>query len=542
VNSPTSHQAPGRYLRSSVVWQPLVHRWPAWPQLIPPHTAALNLRDRLLPVLRSYLKAPRIHAESLRSPAMYSGPFIDDRGRDPADYQGLLDRILTDAVPLLQLADDLDRVRVLLREQADGRALTGLHARLPDSLRGRAELVYDASDHPRLRLFEPLLYRAFEQCGAGQSVSLLPAPDPRRPFALSNPVLPGPGQLDLPLRFADGRLDALAAARYGPVRVPELADILAVPTEHQEFFASLFTDSRPESAGGRVATGTVRMRYFGHACVLVQSEAAAVLLDPVPGYSGDGDQHFTLADLPEGLDAIVLSHGHPDHVNVEALLQLRERTGIVVVPESSAGDLADPDLASLLNALGFPRIRRLGCMEDYTFGPDASVIALPFTGEHADLDIRAKMVPLVTIGGRRLMFATDTAPQVSEFYDQLHAEIGTIDALFIGLECVGAPLTWLYGPLLEAAPTREHDLARRLRGSDATMADRLARQTGARRAYGYAMGIESWLRHFTGSENGPESEQQRQAAAFIQLCANRGVPAQLLRDRGEHVWPALPSR
>jgi L-ascorbate metabolism protein UlaG (beta-lactamase superfamily) len=280
------------------------------------------------------------------------------------------------------------------------------------------------------------------------------------------------------------------------------------------------------------------MRYFGHACVLLESRSTAVLVDPVPGYTDDGYDHFTLADLPTHLDAIVLSHAHPDHVNVEALLQLRHRTRTVVVPAGSGGDLADPDLAAMLGALGFRSVTRLDCLEEFAPGEDTTITALPFTGEHADLDIRTKMVPLVRIAGRAFAFATDTAPDVPDFYDRIAARLGPVDALFVGLECVGAPLSWLYGPLLESLPARHHDQARRLRGSDAAMADRLARQFGARRAYAYAMGFEPWLKHFTGSVYDGDSPQLSQTRAFIARCDARGIPAELLDGRHERSWGA----
>jgi len=36
----------------------------------------------------------------------------------------------------------------------------------------------------------------------------------------------------------------------------------------------------------------------------------------------------------------------------------------------------------------------------------------------------------------------------SKLYENVHRLIDDIDVLFLDMECDGAPLTWLYGPLL----------------------------------------------------------------------------------------------
>jgi hypothetical protein len=111
-----------------------------------------------------------------------------------------------------------------------------------------------------------------------------------------------------------------------------------------------------------------------------------------------------------------------------------------------------------------------------------------------------------------------------------------VDALFIGLECVGAPLSWLYGPLLESRPAREADQERRVSGSDAAMAGEITRLVGARQVFAYAMGLEPWLRHLTGSSYDPESEQLRQTGLLIEWCTARDIPAELLYQRAERTW------
>ncbi|HEV7652681.1 MAG TPA: hypothetical protein VGP26_31385 [Actinophytocola sp.] len=114
---------------------------------------------------------------------------------------------------------------------------------------------------------------------------------------------------------------------------------------------------------------------------------------------------------------------------------------------------------------------------------------------------------MVRIGGRGFLFATDTSPMDPTIYELVSREIGTVDALFIGLECVGAPMTWLYGPLLDKPISREYDEDRGLKGSFADGADKVARQVGARQVFVYALGMEPCLKHLTGCWYDPDAEQ-----------------------------------
>jgi L-ascorbate metabolism protein UlaG (beta-lactamase superfamily) len=535
---PASHK---RYLRPSVAAQPLLHRWYAWPYLIAPHTGALNLRDRLLPIMRSYLKAPHLHAAALADPQRYGAPFLDPHGSADADVRELLAATERSGRDRLTLADDIDALRRLLRERATGGSLDSLYAEVPPSLRGCVELGYDLANRPSFRFFEPLLYRtpAFEP--HSQLLSLTRTAARGQPFVYSSPVLPGPGRLDIELPFSCPAWDELFGARSHAAEVQGVAEQLGLDRTGAEQFAGFFTDDQPQPYQA-IDSGMVRTRYFGHATVLVETGSSAVLLDPLIGYADDGHEHLTVADLPPRIDAVIISHFHSDHFSLETLLQLRPRVGVVLVPRASGGALQDPSLKTMLTALGFSQVRELGELDTFQIADQFEVVALPFLGEHADLDIRTKMVPLVRVLGRCFMFATDTTPIEPAVYDLVRDVIGSVDALFIGLECVGAPLSWLYGPLMESPLSREQDQGRRLKGSDAAMADRIAQQIGASYVYSYAMGLEPWLKHLTGSDFSLNTEQVRQSRLLVDLCARRGVGSELLYRQGERTWPADVNR
>lgn len=524
------------YLSAKVSPQPLIHRWYAWPQMVSPLTAGFNLRKRQLPILESYLDNPAIHADALANPARMAGPFLDPAGASMEALRAFQETAVKAVEPMIGFADDIDTARALLRENSGGRPLSELYPKLPDSIRGLVELAYDDIDQANLRFFESLVYRSEAYRRDAQQISLLAEPDLDQPFIFNSPLLENDQRVELSIPFDDPVLDDLYAARWNPTSVPALAERLGINGSEIDRFAALFTNVAPQPPRSAPEQG-VRMQYLGHAGVMLESAEACVLLDPIVGYEGDGIDHLRLTDLPHYIDAIVLSHAHADHVSIETLLQLRHRVGSVIVPGSSGGTVLDPALAPMLRTLGFDNVVALTELDSHEVVPGLTVTSIPFLGEHADLDIRAKMVPLVELEGRRFLFATDTVVIQPELYHRMGEIVTDIDALFIGLECVGAPLSWLYGPLLGQRPDRAHDRKRRLSGSDAEMAEKLAVLTGARHIYTYAMGFEPWLRHMTGSAYEEDSEQVQQVKILEKSSSQRGVPADMLYMRKERQWP-----
>ena len=74
--------------------------------------------------------------------------------------------------------------------------------------------------------------------------------------------------------------------------------------------------------------------------------------------------------------------------------------------------------------------------------------------------------------------------------DVLHC--GDVDVLAIGMECVGAPYTWLYGALNTRVISKQIMSSRRLNGANAEQAYHMVETFRARQVYLYAMGMESW--------------------------------------------------
>lgn len=75
----------------------------------------------------------------------------------------------------------------------------------------------------------------------------------------------------------------------------------------------------------------MRVTHLRHSCLLVETDGARVLLDP--GTLSHGFEELT------GLDAVLVTHQHPDHLDVErlpALLEANDGARVVVEPETSA--------------------------------------------------------------------------------------------------------------------------------------------------------------------------------------------------------------
>src|SRR5262249_62910 len=134
-----------------------------------------------------------------------------------------------------------------------------------------------------------------------------------------------------------------------------------------------------------------RWRYFGHACILLEANGSSMLLDPVLSYTYQNNiSRYTYEDLPDRIDCALITHNHQDHLLFQTLLHFRSRIGTIVVPRNAGGSLQDPSMKLLLKAAGFKHVVEMEEMEELQVGP-LSITAIPFLGEHGDLDIRTKL-------------------------------------------------------------------------------------------------------------------------------------------------------
>lgn len=516
-----------QYFKQNVQVEPLVDNWYAWSHLIAPATAARNITERHLKIMDSYISAPHVHANAVKNPKMAGGPFIDYDGKRVDEIRALRDRTKQKLSHLLDLSRAIAELDTMLASKAKGFSLQPLYASVPSILRGYVELVYDLNDHPSFRLIEPLLYKSRYFDRSLQSLMLLSISGDDRPFVLSTPRLPSEDRVHLHWQFDDPTVDDLFRLKTNPLPWCEIERKFDVPDEARELFRTFFTTEAPPPYEPYTGRG-IRWRYFGHACILVESNGQSMLFDPVLSYTYESDvSRYTYLDLPDRIDYVLITHNHQDHVLFETLLQLRHRIGTVIVPRNSGGSLQDPSLRLMLTNIGFDNVIEVGELDEVPVA-NGAITALPFLGEHSDLDVRTKAAYLVRLGAHKLLFAADSCNIEPQLYEHLQHEIGEIDALFVGMECDGAPLTWLYGPLLTRRIQRGMDESRRLAGSNYDQAIDIVKRFNCKETYVYAMGQEPWLNFVMSLKYTDESRPIVDSNRLIAECAARGAVAERL--------------
>ena len=503
------------FLRQNVQVEPLVESWYAWSHLISPATAAMNIVDRHLKIMQSYVQAPQVHAAAVKNPAMLGGPFIDYDGQRVDEIKALMEKTKQDQGQMIAFSEAIKQLDQMLRVEAKGFSLEPLYAKVPEILKGYVELVYDMNNQASFRLIEPLLYRSQFYDASRQSLMLSLIRNDDRPFILSTPRLRTPGDLHIQIPFESPVIDELFAMKGEPGSVDAIADKLGVTAEAPRRY-------EPYTGQG------VRWRYFGHACILVEAGGTSVLLDPVLSYTYDHEiARFTYEDLPESIDYVLITHNHQDHILFETMLQLRGRVKHIVVPRNGNGAIQDPSLKMMLEAVGFKSVISIEEFETIQT-PVGRITGLPFFGEHGDLAIRTKSAFLVDLHGHRLMFAADSCNIEPKLYEHTRKLTGDVDVLFLGMECDGAPLSWMYGPLLTKPLDRKMDHSRRLAGSNYERGIDIVRCFGCKEAYVYAMGQEPWLNYVMSIKYTEESNPIKASSRLVAECQALGLPAERL--------------
>jgi len=204
-------------------------------------------------------------------------------------------------------------------------------------------------------------------------------------------------------------------------------------------------------------------------------------------------------------------------------------------PRSRGGSLEDPSLKLIFQHLGFKEVRELDEMETIEI-EGGSISGIPFLGEHADCNVTSKIAHLISLNGQRFLFAADSNNIEPELYVRLAKVVDPIDVLFIGMECDGAPMSWLYGPLMTKRLDRKMDQSRRFCGSNYERGIGIVDNFKFKEVYVYAMGQEPWLTYVSSVKYTDESNPIVASNRLVSECRNRGIISERLFGKKEFYY------
>jgi L-ascorbate metabolism protein UlaG (beta-lactamase superfamily) len=126
-----------------------------------------------------------------------------------------------------------------------------------------------------------------------------------------------------------------------------------------------------------------RVTFMGHTSILLQSQASAVLTDPLYRVRfGSPRMAFDATRIKLG--AICFSHSHWDHCDVATLLNFDKRTP-AIVPRVRTPSAFNPPMVPMLKLLGFTDIREIDVWDRLQID-DIEIVAVPFHGEQDEPD------------------------------------------------------------------------------------------------------------------------------------------------------------
>lgn len=162
----------------------------------------------------------------------------------------------------------------------------------------------------------------------------------------------------------------------------------------------------------------MQLTHLGHACLLLETGGVRVLIDP--GTFAHGFEELS------GLDAVLITHAHPDHYDAERLPTLLEAN-------DGARLVAEPEVAVELNRVG---------LEASPLHPGEAVTMGPLTvtasgGLHAVIHD-----DIPRIGNVGLLFAADGEPTFFHPGD-------SYESLPPGVDVLGVPLSAPWAALKE---------------------------------------------------------------------------------------------
>jgi L-ascorbate metabolism protein UlaG (beta-lactamase superfamily) len=515
--------------------EPLIYGWPAWWCNVAPGTAGLHALRFQIPALRSYLRNPSAHVRAANDPRLAGGSFVGVPEEERDRVAELLAAMEREYAADCAFGSAWMAFNEHLRTVAVGQTMEPFYADVPPELGGLVELGYDYDNRPSVRFDEALAWRSSLYRRERQRLRLCRgSASDARSFYMSTPVFARDGNGSGPAPFGSAALLELLdldvrdepAPGWAEERVAHLFPGLPDPA------ASLTGAPRPPRPSW--SESRVRVRYFGHACLLVEHAGRSVLLDPLIPQGAREPGVFGLADLPERIDLALVTHAHPDHFDIETLVRLRPRVARIAVPRSRGQLIGDVSLRRVLLELGYRDVVELDSGDRVDVGDDdGEVVALPFLGEHGDVLHGSKAIYWVRFGTTTLLAAADSACLDERTYRRARDLVGSIGHVFMNTEVDGAPISWPFDALFPAKRDRKVEATRKCRGSNVAEALRMLAAIDASHLYIYAMGLEPWVQRITGPASAPDSPRMKACEELIARASERDIAARRLAGPAE---------
>ncbi len=512
-------------LADSTVIEPLINHWSAWSFLISPVPASLHLLHYQIQIMQSYLEYPNLHIQASQQPELIGGPFIKIPVSRADEVRILLEVTKEKQSSNMQLASTIIEVQNWLVSEAKGQSLEQYYKKIPKALSGYVELVYDYFNRPSIRFLENLLYESNYYNKHLQSLRIFQLDsDHSRTFFLNTPRLLEKEQIDWAIPFEDSWVDQLFRLDVEPQSLGYIRDILGISSADEQRLLP-FLSEEPVTLTEKWDKPGVRIRYFGHACLLIEWNGISILTDPyIPSVpTGGGIERLSYKNIPQKIDYVLITHNHQDHFVLESLLRLRCRIECLVVPKSFGILYGDISLKLLAQKIGFKRVIDLDTLESIPLS-NGKIIAIPFLGEHGDL-AHAKTAYVIRTANEQILIGADSDCLDRQIYKNVCNSLGPIKTVFLGTESVGAPLSWICGPLFPQKINHRHEQSRRYHGCNSKTALELLETVGAQRIYNYAMGLEPWFEHLLGLGLSEDSPQIQESNKLLSEARNKGFLA-----------------